>query len=266
LEKLEYLAHHPEWSLVYFDYDATIFLKNIPQNERWISRYKMDLNQCRSTPLYLVRIGARKVVPYQNINRAQALGHMGFYPQARAEAQEAINVDPRYVKIYEILGAMDLEEKRFVDAYEHLRKVLLLNPSNFVVRHQIATAFYHLDRLPEAEVEIARILSAMPQNAKTKYLLSAVQIKEKKYKEAFETFQEAYTILPILTDEILEVGDTFCAQGQYHDALEVYGAGIKLGKNLAIVYEHRALCYQKQGKDDLAREDMSLSSEVKNRK
>jgi tetratricopeptide (TPR) repeat protein len=260
---ISYLARHPQWSLVYFDYDAVIFLRNMSLNASWIEQHKVDLNNWQPKQLDLFKIGSRTVIPYQSINRAYALFHMGYLPQAKEEAWEALRINPQYIKGYEVLGAIGLEEKDYPLAYEYLRKALLMNPANLVLRHQLAVALYHLNYLEEAKGEIRKILSAMPDNAKTKYLLSALNVKEKKYKEALERFEEAYTILPTLTLEILEVAHVLCVQEQYAHALDVYEAGIKTGKKTDLIYLQRAQCYQKQGRDDLAKEDLHKAAELK---
>jgi len=104
---VRHLYLSPEWVLVYFDYDAAVFLRNLPENREWIERFRIDLTKWQVPALDMEKIGPTKATPYRHINRAHALFHMGLGEKAKQESIEALRLEPYNEGVSEILKKIE---------------------------------------------------------------------------------------------------------------------------------------------------------------
>lgn len=218
---ISHLYTSKDWKLVYFDYDAAIFLKDVPEHREMIKRHKINLANWQTTPIDLVRLGATKVTPYRFVNRARALLNLGFPKKAQTEANEALRITPAYAEPYHILADVNLEKKEYTEAFENLRKAKNLIPGNMIVRYKLGLSMFHLDSLENAEKQCLKILDVYPKNAKAFYLLSRIYAKQKQYDLAMGFFYSGYASNPKLVDEIIEVAQLLNKQEEESLAQEV---------------------------------------------
>ncbi|MBF0522412.1 MAG: tetratricopeptide repeat protein [Candidatus Omnitrophica bacterium] len=241
---LRSLYQDKNWKLVYFDYDGVVFLKDVAQNQKWISAYQMDLKNWKVPELDLLKVGARSVLPYQYLNRANAFLALGLWQQAKAEAEESLRIDPGIVEAYKILGRISLKEKRYKDAFVDFRKAKLLDPNNLETRYYLSKGFYYLDAVADAKKQVSKIVTEDPHNFKALYLMALVLIKEKKYDKAFDAIDSAYHSAPFFVDDLVEIGDALVLQKRFALAKKVYGMVLKEDPgNEKIRQEMRALSY-----------------------
>ena len=175
---IRYLYEHKDWALVYFDYDAAVFLKDIPANRQWIDRYRMDIARWQVKPAELLKIGTYKVIPYRYVNRAYALFNMGFPRKAETEAVEALRIEPYNTKAHKLLGKIYNDRGEFARGFESLRKAKLLDPNDTKVRYQIALALYHLGEPEQAQEQCQRVLSRKPEDPEALALLLRISSAE----------------------------------------------------------------------------------------
>ncbi len=178
---ISYLYEHKDWALVYFDYDAAIFLKRVEQNKPWIDRYAIDLSRWQSPKLDLLKVGLHKVTPYHQVNRAYALFNMKFYDKALAEAQEGMRIEPYNVQLYMLLGKINNEKGEYQTAFENIRKAKLIDPQDVWIRYHLAVALYHLGEIRQAKEQCRRILKERPAEGKVLSLLSQIYAAEQNY-------------------------------------------------------------------------------------
>jgi len=193
---IRYLYQHPDWRIVYFDYDAAIFLKNIAVNKQWIDQFQIDLNTYQTPVLDIIKLGAKNITPYQHVHRAQALINMGFYQKAADEVQEVLKIKPNYATGYELRGRIYFEEHKYIPAYEDLRKAVVLAPYNTDYRIYLAMVLYHLKEWDQAINQCERVLSVQSKNSKVLFLLSLIYDKQQREDLADETLKKAYQISP----------------------------------------------------------------------
>ncbi|MBF0531710.1 MAG: hypothetical protein HQL23_01275 [Candidatus Omnitrophica bacterium] len=161
---IAYFIHHPQWRLVYFDYDAAIFLKDTPQNKKWIKAFQIDLKHIRQPLIDWAQVGAKNFIPYRYVNRAQALSRMGFRDQAQREVAAALRLHPAYFDAYRLYGKILVEEKKYDPALENLRKAKLLSSEDLETRYLLAKCFYELGILAEAQKQAGFVLDREPDN------------------------------------------------------------------------------------------------------
>ncbi len=223
-----YLYGHKDWVLVYFDYDATIFLKDIPANHKWIEKYRIDLSKWQTKKIDLLKLGIRNITPYQQVNRAYALFDLKFYDQARQESQEALKVTPDDAAVYKILGKIDIEEKHYEKALEDLRKARFLNLNNKEIRYHLGVAFYQLNDLKKAYQECQRVLAYNPKNISGLFLLAKIYVKQGRYDEAMDIVNQLVKQQWRGADDFVDLGDVFAERGQYVHAQQLYAIALKI--------------------------------------
>jgi len=167
-----------DWALVYFDYDAAIFLRDIPENQKWIKGRRIDLTQWQTKPADLLKIGTYKATPYRYINRGFALLNMGFDQKAAREAAEALRMDSSNAKAHKILGMISNNNGNFGAAFESLRKAKLKEPGDMETRYQIARALFHLGEIEKARQQCAMVIKQDPKNVEALALLSLINTQE----------------------------------------------------------------------------------------
>jgi tetratricopeptide (TPR) repeat protein len=180
---IRHLYERSDWVLVYFDYDAAVFLRDIPENRPWIDRYRIDLAQWQTKEAELLKIGTHKVTPYRYINRAYALFNMGFPQKAEQEAREALRVEPYNAKATKLLGRIYNERGEYAKGFENLRNAKLLEPNDMKIRYQIALSLYHLGELRQAKEQCQRILSREPQDKDALSLMALINDRQQQAPE-----------------------------------------------------------------------------------
>jgi len=204
---LRLLSDYKDWVLVYFDYDATIFLKDIDYNRRWIDEYRIDMSQWQTQKADLLSIGTHNVQPYRYVNRAFALYSMGFLQKALNEATEALRIEPYNVKAHRLQGKIFNERKEYAAAFESLRKAKLIEPGDMHLRYEIALALYHLGESEKAKEQCIRVLTAKPKYNDALFLLSRIYVKQQRYKQAVETAIKVNKKTSDTADEFTKIGN-----------------------------------------------------------
>ncbi len=193
---IRYFYEHPDWILVYFDYDAAIFLKNTPENQPWTQKYALNLSQWATPKLDLLKLGPRNIPSYQYIKRAEAFFNLKFFDKAETEGLEALRIEPYNTASHKILGKIYLKTKKYVQAYENLRTAKLLAPHKMETRYHLARALFQLNQFDKAEEQCQKVLIHNPRNTKGLFLLSLIYAKQHKYAIATTTLERIHTLNP----------------------------------------------------------------------
>ncbi|MBI4309670.1 MAG: tetratricopeptide repeat protein, partial [Candidatus Omnitrophica bacterium] len=154
------------WKLVYFDYDALIFLKNTPENQLVIARHAIDLAKWRPPRMDLQRLGPKRIYPFPHIDRARVLIMLKLDGPARKELNEALKIAPEAAEIYQLLGDIEARRKEYRKAFEHFRVAVMLNSGDHRSRLRLAWAYERLKDYPNALKAYERLLADKPKDAK----------------------------------------------------------------------------------------------------
>ncbi len=233
---IAYFYKSDDWALVYFDYDATIFLKKVPENEDIITRYQIDLKDETVEAADLVAIGVNRVTPYRNINRSNVFYNLGFYEKARQEAQEAIKISPYYSEAYEILGKIDFQNKDYLKALENYRNVKLLGGNDLTTALKIARCYYEIGAYSRAKEQCDKILGEK-NDSRALFLLSMINIKEGNIEKGYRLASKAHRLSPQKNDDLKEIGNLLYEKGSFDKAKKILITAVNLEKNEAVIRE-----------------------------
>lgn len=199
-DMLRMVNHHKEWKLVYFDYDALVFLKDIPKYQELIQKFEIRLEAWTPLLLDVQRMGSANVLPYRYLRRAVSLKAMGYFDQALAEAQAALDFLPTYSEAYKVAGDVYAAKKEYTKAFNSFRLACLFEPGSFVYRKDLAMSYLDLDN-PVKGLEAAQRAFAMdPNDVEAKYILARAYFKNKQNKKACD-------ILEPIPMEVLKAND-----------------------------------------------------------
>ena len=226
-ELISYLYADKDWVLVYFDYDAAIFLRDIPENKKWIESHRVDLSQWQTKKTELLGLGLNRITPSRYVNRAYALFNMKLYDKAIQEAEEGMRIEPYNARLYMLLGKLNIENKDYAKAFENLRKAKLLDAEDIWIRYYLAFSLYHLDEMRGAKEQCRFVLKKKPEHAKALFLSALIAAREQDYDLYQQTLEKAHRLAPQSVEELLRMGDLLSLQREYGRAQAVYAMAIE---------------------------------------
>jgi tetratricopeptide (TPR) repeat protein len=155
-----------DWSVVYFDYDGLVLLKQTPQNKPIIDRFAIDLSKWEPKPFNLYKLGPRRIDPFVFTNRAYTLIALGLLEPAKKEALQALLVAPEWLASYRILGKIYGQQKDHRKAFEYLRIAVMFAPQDIEARSNLALAYEHLRYYKGALAQYQRMIEYAPHDPK----------------------------------------------------------------------------------------------------
>ncbi|MBF0510829.1 MAG: tetratricopeptide repeat protein [Candidatus Omnitrophica bacterium] len=178
------------WTMVYLDEDAVIFLKQTPQNKALIDRYAVDLKKWKVRPLDLLGLGTRPVDPYIFTNRAYILETLGFDDAALLECKEALKFSADYGPAYNIMGKIYNRKKDFKKAFEYCRLGAMYT-GDLQTKIGLAQAYEGLRNFQGALAQYQKVLDASPRDVSGYFGKARVYAQMGEEKKALDMLQAA---------------------------------------------------------------------------
>jgi tetratricopeptide (TPR) repeat protein len=244
---LRMFANRKDFKVVYFDFDAVIFLRDIPENTEYIKKFGIDLSKWKTKKLDLRRFGPGLSVPYQNAARANSLLSMGYSDQAMAEADAALEVDPSYGTAHKVRGRIFAERKDWENMFRSYRLALVEATGDTRLRSKLAIAYLHLGELDYAIREADKIIERSPDSTVGYFVKAKVLLKKKSYKKAYDIVLQALTLDERPTDDLLELGDTALEDKAYVEAGRYYRLAVEKDGKKAKAHEKLGRLFKEQG-------------------
>ncbi len=240
----KYLYQHKDWKVIYFDYDAVIMLKDIPQNKKIIDQFAIDLTKWQTKKHDHLKLGPTRVTPYQNYYRSYSFESLDLDDLALKEAQEAIKVTPAYREPYEIIGKIYGKRKDYKNAFKNFRLAAMIDPGNKDTRYNLALSYFDMGEYEMALKQYNEIRAAWPKEPKAAFFVAKVYAKSKKYDEALKTLREAHVLDPNDAMDIVQIGDVIYEQNEYLKAKEAYTLALSTKKEMSLIHKKLGLVYE----------------------
>lgn len=223
---LKYLYDQKDWALVYLGHDGLIFLKRIPLNAEVIAAHEIDPKAWTVRPMDEFRLGSRKVVPYQNINRAYSLEALGFPEAALKEARAALYVYPGYPAAFALIGEIYAQQDQISRAFHFFRLALTYNSDSRKIRGNMAKMYELMGQYDEALNQYETLTQRFPEHAEAYFLAARTLIKSGKPAAARQYIRAGFNLDQKTARDIIELGDLLMDQGRYADAVDTYAIAL----------------------------------------
>ncbi len=227
---LRHLYQSKDWIPVYFNYDAVVFLRDIPMNQKIIRKFALDLSRWRAPEIDTLRLGVEPVSPYQPYYRAFLLEAIDADEPAMDELRQAMRIDPAYLKAHELLGKLYAKKQAYQEAFDHFRVVAAARPMDKQVRYNLALACLDMKEYAEAKKHYKAIMTLWPKDPKAYFLLTKTLVMAKEFDEVLPALQKAKALAPRAKKDFLRLGDLLLDAGQYDLAGTVYRLAVVDGK------------------------------------
>ncbi len=259
---LKYISSRPEWVPVYFDYDGLIFLKDVPENQSHIERFRIDLANWKPPRADLYRYSTARIEPYRYNNRAFTLETMGFEEPALAEASEALKITPGYSDPHELIGKIYARRKEFQKAYEEFRHAALIDPGDKKNRYNVALSLMDMNEYERAIQEYENIRKQWPGDPKAIFFLAKAFAFNRQFEKSKEYFDQAVKSSPKNVIDVLIIGDAVFEKQRYPLALEMYEQALGKEEDQDKVHYKLSLTHHAQGNLELAIEHATKALEL----
>jgi len=244
---LKYFYNHEDWTMVYFDYDGVIFLRDISDNQENINKWKINLEDWKARAHDILQMGDINVRPYQNYYRAYTLESLDFDKAALAELLAALKVNPTYAGAYELQGKIYTKNKEFEKAFESFRSSLMIYSGKKEVRLNLARTYYDLQKYDAAIEQFEKILKVWPKYPKAYFFLAKSYVYKNRYADSLEILTQAHKLIPEDVYDILNVADLMYEQGEYETAEQSYMLALQTGKKELDIRTKLAKVYEANG-------------------
>jgi len=234
---INYLFKSEDWILVYFDYDAVIFLKDVEKNREIINKFTVDLSKWKVKKLNLYKIGAARTLPYQPYFRAYTLDSLGFTDSAIEEAEQALKIEPAYGDPYHLIGKIYAHRKEFKKAFEYFRTAAVIAPHSSEVRHNLALSYFDMGEYEGAIKQYEEIVAKWPRDIRGYFFLAKSYAKNEQYGKMMNTLKSVFSLNPKDPMGLIEMGKIMVEEERFKEAKQIYELALKTDKELAQLYE-----------------------------
>jgi len=261
-ETLKYFYEHEDWIPVYFDYDAVIFLKNIPAHQLIIEEYKVDLAHWKPKRFDYLKYGSTRAQAFEHNYRAYSLESLDLDEAALLEAEEAVKISPHYADPYHIMGKIYAKQEKYEQAFENLRIAALIAPNSKEIRYNLALSYYDMNEYEWAIREYKFMHERWPHDPRAVYHLSKTYAKDRQYEEAMKALRQAHDMDPEAIKDVLKIGDVIFEQDEFLKAKEAYALALKTNDQSAQAHKKMGILFKAMGDVSKAQEEFRRVLEI----
>jgi len=181
-----------------------------------------DLTNAKQHTDYL--LSQRPNDPETHIAMANLLNVEQKYPEAIAEVQKAIALDPNRGNSYLSLALIQTKAGQFDSAEASFKKAIELK-AEAEDPHMALAAFYQMrGRYPEAEQQVQSVISADPRDLDARSAMAKLYMAEGKKDQAIQFLEQVKRDFPKNSVGYRMLGDYYFAEGDYDKALAEYAS------------------------------------------
>ncbi|MBL8013025.1 MAG: tetratricopeptide repeat protein, partial [Candidatus Omnitrophica bacterium] len=225
-----------EWVPVYFDRDAMIMLKDIPQNKELINRFRIDFKTWVPPEFNLKKLGVKPIFPAAEINRGFTLFAFKEYDLVLKEMESAEKIYPQAIEIYKLRGKVYEKQKKYQLAFINYRIACSMAPTDSALRGKLGVAYENIGDYEHAIEQFEKSSRNSPTDATNYYSMARVFARMGKIEKARQFLRKAVGMAPDSSVELVEIGDIMFQQKVYDRALVIYQKALYGGKELAEIH------------------------------
>jgi Tfp pilus assembly protein PilF len=185
-------------------------------------------------------------------NYGAALQQNGRLDEAEREYQNALRIDPSYVKVYANLGQLFVSKSKLEDAKKYYEKAIELDSHTGEIRSGYAYLLERLGRADEARAEYESAVRLSPKSARLFYTYGAFLDQRGELDAAIAQYQRALEVDPNLADAHSELATALLTKGDSQKAEAHYLEAARLDPKRADVHSNLGSLLLGQGKTSQA--------------
>jgi superkiller protein 3 len=175
----------------------------------------------------------------------------GFNELAIEYYQQAIDIDPNYVKAYYNMGVVYYDMGRhdqlknfreelgnFHEAIRYFQKAIDLDPKHAMAYYTMGSSYFRLGRHSEAIRYIQKAIDLDPKHAIAYRDMGKLHSVLKDYNEAIRYYQKAIAINPNYAWAYIYMGDAYKDLQDYNEAIRCYQNALDIDPNLVADYAY----------------------------
>ncbi len=146
---------------------------------------------------------------------------------------------------------------KYKEAIENLNKAKKMDPKNVKVYNLLGWAYIHLDQYDKGALLFQEVLSMEPQNEMAHANLGYINHKKGLYGEAIEklsSIEKKAKNKQAVLYALFYLGLVYYEREMYEDSVEFLNRAINVGPNLYEAYYYLGKAYQKQGLKNLCQQ------------
>jgi len=159
------------------------------------------------------------------------------------------------------LGNALLRKGQPTEAIRNYRIALKRNPNSALVLGQLGTAYTQIKWFPKAIRVLERAVSLTQEMALKAQLQNNLGVAfedSKQISRATKAYQKAVSFDPSTAVYLLNLAQSYSTNRQYQRSIETYQKALGMNVNPQLVYFYMAFCYERLGKNNLAKEKYFL--------
>jgi len=177
-------------------------------------------------------------------NFGVALEKAGRVPEAIAEYEQALRLNPGYPEAHYNLGNALLKTGQMNEAMQHWSEATRLKPDFAEAHYNLGVALMGMGRLPEAVEHLEQVLRIEPRYAETHNSLGVALMRLGRLPEAVEQWEQALRLKPGSAEfhnnlgiALFRLGRVSEAIGHYEQAVQLKPDYLEAHYNLAVALE-----------------------------
>lgn len=147
--------------------------------------------------------------------------NLGEYENALNNFQEAITRDPNFAPAYQLAGAMCINLEKFDLAEEYLEKYKNYNPNFWTAYKSLGNLYLAQGKLNEAD-NMYELAMSMDSSADARDQIAWSYLSKGFYDQAEFLFKENLRLHPEDPNTASSLGDYYLRQNKFNDAIELY--------------------------------------------
>ena len=183
--------------------------------------------------------------------------------KAIAQLQAIIRQQPTFVQAHYALAREFFNIGRYAQAEAEFKRVLELRPNDTTALFDLGLAYLSEKRYEDARAAFNQILSQDANDSNAHYGLGLVLVDEEKYAPAIEEFKTAIRLGPQVAGIYQEIGQTYAKVGKYDDAISAYLQGKEKDGDDSDLEDSLAAAYQAKGMTKEAQEARDKAAQMK---
>lgn len=251
------------WSLVYLDEIATVFVPNTPQNQSIIGQSPLDFGRAMEPSGRTggkeeaggkwLRWAASKILlrkvkyPFANLGRARILLNLGLYREAERETKAALDVNPDLAYSHELLGRIYAWSGREERAIKEYRSALEIDPGFASAYGDLGIIYADRGDYRSAIREFKKAIRYGRAEEEPHFNLGVLYVRMGKYDEAIFELRKALRINPRHPRAHGSLGDVYFGRRLFDSAIEEYRLVLEADPRFLAAYLSLAAAYASKG-------------------